>query len=163
MAKKSKKNAPIFLVAALLGVVAIAMLFFPMLKGNVLGAEAYFTGFNMIFASDNCKTNTELLGKTITTSTKFVIVPLIIFICSIVGTLAALAINFVEKKNKMIVKVVAFVCFVAAAVLAIALTKTSFMSANEISDSFSDTFSLMYGAYLVLGANALAGLVTLIA
>ena len=176
MAKKSKKSA-IFAVAALFGIIAIALYFIPMMKYyaeiNILGATANnkvnFSGFNLVFGAK------EIVGETynnITKTTtdyslgfevKAAIGPMIAGICTIVGIIAAILTAAVGKGKKTIVKFIAFAAFAAAAILTIVITKSTFISANEIGNAMADSYSLAIGAYLVCGSNGVAALASLAA
>ena len=59
---------------------------------------------------------------------------------TIVGLVVAVLGKFVGKKNAGIFKFVAFGAFVAAAVLVMALTKATFVSANDISESAAEYY-----------------------
>lgn len=178
MAKKKASNKNIiFLVAAVLGVLAIVMYFLPMLtyklEVSALGLTGYnkvdFNGFNLAFGAK------EISGVTynnITNSTtkysyesevKMAVGPLIAAICSLVGIVALVLTKVVGKKNQMLVKIVACVAFVAAAVLVVAITKSTFVSANEISENGAKYYNLAFGAYIVCACNGLAGIASLAA
>lgn len=178
MAKKSSKKSYAFLLAALLGVIAIVLYFIPMLtyhaEVNLLGINAYnevkLSGFNLVFGAKGIKGVTfNNVTKTTTDyslefkEVKAAVGPLIAAICSAVGIIAVLLAGVIGKKNKMIVKVVAFVAFIAAAVLVVAITKATFVSANEISENGAEFYKLAIGAYIICGCNAIAGLVSLVA
>lgn len=177
MAKKSSKKSYAFLLAALLGVIAIVLYFIPMLtyhaEVNLLGINAYnevkLSGFNLAFGAEEIKgvtfnnvTNTTT-DYSLGFEVKAAVGPLIAAICSAVGIIAVLLAGVIGKKNKMIVKVVAFVAFIAAAVLVVAITKATFVSANEISENGAEFYKLAIGAYIICGCNAIAGLVSLVA
>ncbi len=162
MAKKSNNKQIFFLVALLLGVVVIAMFFLPFVKYHFGSDSNYhetlFSGFNCMFGADNIKTSVVTSIGSISgeaASTKLVPVVLISGILLVVAIVAALLTKIVDKKKVFIVKVIAAGLFIAGAVLAVALVKTSFLSVND--KGSGDYYSVGIGAILTCVFSALAG------
>ena len=155
MAKKKNNKQLIFLVAIVFGIAAILMNLLPavIFKGTLLGikATAKYNGFHLMFGADNVPAKADLgdfasfSGKV---STELVPVVLIAGILMVVGLALGLLTKIVNKKQQVLVKVIAAGALIAAAILVIALTKVSFASANELSDSEKDLYSLGIGAIL---------------
>ena len=164
MAKKANNKQIIFLVALVFGVAAILMNLLPAVtfKGSLLGIEtqANFSGFHLMFGSESVPTKTTVgsITGTGTTTTKLVVTSLIAGILMVVGVVAALLVKIVNKKQQFIVKVVAAAALVAGAVLAIAFTQGSFISANELSEGAKDYYKLGIGAILSGAFAGVAGL-----
>ena len=161
MAKKANNKQIIFLVALVFGVAAILMNLLPAItfKGTLMGvqATANYNGFHLMFGADKVPAKADVASIITfngTVSTKLVVTSLIAGILMVVGVVAALLVKIVNKKQQFIVKVIAAAALVAAAVLAIAFTKGTFISANELGDSAKDYYSLGIGAIL---SGAFAG------
>ena len=155
MAKKADNKKIIFLVALVFGVAAILMNLLPAItfKGTLAGVEATasFNGFHLMFGADDVPAKADVAGIlsfNAKVSTKLVVTSLIAFILMVVGVVAAVLVKIVNKKQQFLIKVIAAAALIAGAVLAIALTKATFVSANEIGDSAKDLYSLGIGAIL---------------
>lgn len=179
MAKKKADNKKIlFLVAVAFGILAILMFLLPMLSyhdksmvgGNVVWENKIpYTGFDLLFGKSGMKiTHYDLLlDKTTEIETEYgtfeaAVGPMIAAICTVVGIAVALVSRVINKKSQFIVKLISCVCFVAAAVLVVAIAKPTFVSANNFGDSFANLLELSIGAYLVCAFNAIAGVSILI-
>ena len=166
MAKKADNKKLFFLIALVFAVAAIAMNFLPMIKfhQDLLLEGSYnelkYSGFNLMFGSEKVVGKTySALGVTVdyTGSTKLVVVSLIAGILTVLGLVAGLLVKIINKKQQSIVKFVSLGCFVAAAILIFALTKVSFVSANEINENLTQYYSLGIGAILGGIFNGIAG------
>ena len=172
MAKKADNKKLFFLIALALGVVALVLYLVPMLKFRVdvdiLGVKGYnevkFNGFNLMFGAKEVKgiTYNNITGNTTEyayekSEIKMAVGVLISAILTIVGLVVAVLGKFVGKKNASIFKFVAFGAFVAAAILVMVLTKSTYISANEIPESAAEYYHLAIGSYLICAANGLAG------
>lgn len=166
MAKKADNKKLFFLIALVFAVAAVAMNFLPMIKFHqdlVLEGsynEVKYTGFNLMFGSEKVVGKAySALGVAVdyTGSTKLVVVSLIAGILTVLGLVAGLLVKIINKKQQNIVKFVSFGCFVAAAILIFALTKASFVSANEINENLTQYYSLGIGAILGGIFNGIAG------
>lgn len=176
MVKKSTKKY-VFAIAALIGILAVVMFVLPMIQYHaevsLLGQKAYnevnLSGFNLLAGAKDLKgiTYNTITDKTteysFNTDVKACIGPIISFVLSIVGIIAVILSNFIGKKNKGIVKIVAFAAFVVAGVLAIALAKPTFISANDIDSNLADLYKISVGAYIVCGLDVAAGVCSLAA
>lgn len=176
MAKKNVKKFA-FAIAACIGVLAIVMFALPMIQYRVdvtiFGQSGYnkvnISGFNLLAGAENLKgvTYNTVTDKTteyaFDTNIKASFGPIISLILSVVGIVAVVLSNFVAKKYKNIVKFVACGAFVVAGVLAIALAKASFVSANEIGESAAEYYSTAIGAWLVCILDVGAGVCSLAA
>ena len=168
MAKKADNKKLIFLVALVFGAVAIAMYFLPFVKLHLGSDEIYeetlYSGFNCMFGAEKIEV-TGVIGDLKASagwdSTKLVPVALIAGILLAVALIAALFTKLVNKKKVFLVKVVAAGLFVASAVLAVALVKMSFFSANDI-NSGKDFYNVGIGAILSCTFASLAGVGVLI-
>ena len=152
MAKKADNKKIIFLVALVFGVAAILMNLLPAItfKGTLGGiqATASFNGFHLMFGADDVPAKADVAGIVSfnsKVSTKLVVTSLIAGILMVVGVVAALLVKIVNKKQQFLIKVIAAAALIAGAVLAIALTKGTFISANELGDSAKDYYSLGIG------------------
>lgn len=172
MAKKSNNKKMIFIIAAVCGIIAVVMNLLPVLQFHqdlVLEGsynEVNITGFQLMFGAEECvgKAYSALgIGVDYKISTKLVPMALISGICIVVGIVALLLGQAVGKKNKMMVNVIACLCFVAGAVLCIAFTKSSYVSVNEIGEAVAEYYKPAIGAYLVTGFSGIAGLLALAA
>jgi hypothetical protein len=168
MAKKADNKKLIFLVAMVLGILAIVMYFLPMIvfKTNLIGeTKVNFSGFNLVFGAKEVKGIT-VLGSSSTAysyerEVKMTVGALVSLICTAVALVAGVLSKMVAKKNQVIVKAVSCLVFIAAAVLVIVLVKSTFESAGN--NVFSmDNYSLGIGAYLVCAFNGLAGVAVLL-
>ncbi|MCR5309575.1 MAG: hypothetical protein K6E21_05660 [Bacilli bacterium] len=164
MAKKANNKQIFFLVAVVLGIAAILMNLLPFVKyhfgGDTNYLEANFSGFNCMFGAEGIKASlvTELgsvSGEAV--KTELVVTVLIGGIVMVVGLLAALLVKLVDKKKAFLMKVVSAAAFIAGAVLVLALTKASFVSANDIGETVAKDYSLGIGAILSGVFSALAG------
>ena len=162
MAKKKNNKQLIFFAVLLLGVAAIAMYFLPFVRlrlgGDDIYEETLFSGFNCMFGAEKITVTGVIKDTKVSAglaSTKLVPVVLISGILLVVAIVAALLIKIVDKKKVFIVKVITAGLFIAAAVLAVALVKTSFLSANDIGSG--NYYSVGIGAILSCVFSALAG------
>ena len=164
MAKKADNKKIIFLVALVFGVAAILMNLLPAItfKGTLGGiqATASFNGFHLMFGADDVPAKADVAGIVSfnsKVSTKLVVTSLIAGILIVVGVVAALLVKIVNKKQQFIVKVVAAAALIAAAVLTIAFTKGTFISANELGDGAKEYYKLGIGAILSGAFACVAG------
>ena len=163
MAKKADNKKLIFLVAMVLGILAIVMYFLPMVvfKSNLIGeTKVNFSGFNLAFGAKEVQ-GTKTLGNSTTNYTydrdvKLTIGALVSLICTVVALVAGVLSKMVAKKNQVIIKAASCLVFVAAAVLVMVLVKSTFESAENNILSM-DYYNLGIGAYLVCAFNGLAG------
>ena len=169
MAKKKNNKQMIFLVALLLGVVAIAMYFLPMVKFRLGNDDSYiytnYSGFNLFFGAEEVKTTAVGGGSSASGnlgSTKMVPIALVSGILVVVGLVAALLTKIVDKKMTMIVKVISAGLFIAGGVLAVALVRNAFMDVNNVSSILDDYYKVGIGAILNCVFASLAGVAVLL-
>jgi len=158
----------IFLVALLLGVVAIAMYFLPMVKFRLGNDDSYiytnYSGFNLFFGAEEVKTTAVGGGSSASGnlgSTKMVPIALVSGILVVVGLVVAFLTKIVDKKMVMIVKVVSAALLVVGGVLAVAAVRNAFIDANSIK-LLADNYKVGIGAILNCVFASLAGVAVLL-
>ena len=163
MAKKKNNKQMIFLVALLLGVVAIAMYFLPMVRFYIgdsdTNAVTNYTGFNLFFGADEVKTTINGYDSSASfglSSTKMIPIALVSGILVVLGLVVGLLTKILDKKMVMIFKVVSAALFIVGGVLAVVAVRNNFISTNGIK-LLADKYKVGIGAILNCVFASLAG------
>lgn len=156
MSKKSKLNLGTILcgVAALLGLVAVFMLFAPNVTTGEGKALVEYSGLETVFGAKH-KVTTEVMGNTVTTETQvfnFSFLSFLPYLLALVGVVFAV-LAALGKLGK-IAPIVSAACFVVAAVLFFIAVPACVPHASE-DLSAEDIKELKETAKMALGAGAI--------
>ena len=148
MAKKKMKIAPLMsALATLLGLVAVIMLFVPVL--GVKDVDTTYTGLKVVFGY---KEKVAIIGDV--TVFNFSFMNLLTYILALAGTVLSL-LNLLAKKPNKLFSLLAMVAFVVSAVFF--FCTVSFTSVNEDASKIFDLFGGDIKELFKLGVGAIVG------